>query len=179
MDSLANRYASALLSIALEQNKNAEYRSYVKEIVKAIQENKEFLNLLTSAFITKSERKQIVNQILKDAPFKEIVSFMDVIIDNDRGNLVLNILVEFISISNRHDNIAEGIIYSTINLDSKQMDSIAKAISMKINRQVYLKNQIDERLIGGIKVVIEDYIFDGSLNYKITNLKNMLLEGNE
>ena len=34
-----------------------------------------------------------------------------------------------------------------------------------------LQNIIDERLIGGIKVVVHDHVYDSSLLYKINSLK--------
>ena len=36
MSNLGSRYASALLSIALDENKNAEYREYIKAIYSLI-----------------------------------------------------------------------------------------------------------------------------------------------
>ena len=44
----------------------------------------------------------------------------------------------------------------------------------KIGKKVELKNKLDERLIGGVKVVVHDHVFDGSVKYKLETLKEQL-----
>ena len=58
----------------------------------------------------------------------------------------------------------------------KQLEDIQSAISMKLNKEVFLYQKIDESLIGGIKVVISDYVFDASIKHKLDSLKNTLQE---
>ena len=90
----------------------------------------------------------------------------------------MEILNEFIRISNLEDGIIEGIIYSVEFLSSEQIDNVSKAIEQKINKKVVLKNRIDNTLIGGIKVVVDDYNFDGSIKNKLKKLNQYLKEGN-
>ena len=73
-------------------------------------------------------------------------------------------------------NIYEGIIYSTEPLQNSKILEISRLISKKLGRQVELKNKIDSRLIGGVKVVVHDHIFDGSIKYKLETLKEQLKE---
>ena len=44
-----------------------------------------------------------------------------------------------------------------------------------MNCKVDLKNVLDAKLLGGIKVVVHDHIFDGSLLFKVDELKKQLL----
>ena len=77
---------------------------------------------------------------------------------------------------NEELNIDDGFLYSTEKLSSNQIERIEEAIGKRLGHKVELKNIIDERLIGGVRVVIHDHVFDGSLNYKIETLKNNLKE---
>ena len=61
MDSLASRYSSALFSIAEEENKIKEYQEACKIFSKSIQENPKYMQILSSYFIKKEEKKEIVN----------------------------------------------------------------------------------------------------------------------
>ena len=63
-------------------------------------------------------------------------------------------------------------------LSSEQIDNVSKAIEQKINKKVVLKNRIDNTLIGGIKVVVDDYNFDGSIKNKLKKLNQYLKEDN-
>ena len=53
---------------------------------------------------------------------------------------------------------------------------ISDAVGKKLNHKIELKNIIDERLIGGVRVVINDHVFDGSVKFKLETLKNNLKE---
>ena len=46
---------------------------------------------------------------------------------------------------------------------------------LRMNCKVDLKNVLDAKLLGGIKVVVHDHIFDGSLLFKVDELKKQLL----
>ena len=55
-NTLFNRYALALLSVAKEENKVEEYRLYLKEIKEALDNNPTFIKLLGATNIKKSDR---------------------------------------------------------------------------------------------------------------------------
>lgn len=177
MDSLANRYASALLDIALEENKNQQYRDQIKELVDSFSESDELLALLKSSFVSKEEKKSLFNEMLKGIELVKICDFINVIIDNSRERFLLEILREFIAISNAHDNISEGIIYSTTKLSKEEINKITKSIEEKLHKRVNLHNRLDGSLIGGIKVIIDEHVYDGSIKNKLKNLKQQLEKG--
>ena len=47
---------------------------------------------------------------------------------------------------------------------------------MRFAKKVELKNQIDESLIGGVKIVIKDRVYDSSIKYKLEQLKSSLIK---
>lgn len=175
-NTLDERYASALLTIANEEGKNFEYRDYIKNLVFSLEENKEIIEILSSKFMHKDEKKKVVEKIMSTCPFQNIINLMYVIIDNGRERNIISILKEFISLSNELDGISEGIIYTSMKLTNEQIANIEKSISSKINKKVYLTQKIDHELIGGIKVCINDYVFDASIKNKLDSLKHSLNE---
>ena len=48
-------------------------------------------------------------------------------------------------------------------------------MSIKVNSKVQLRVVVDPSLIGGIKVEIENHVYDNSLSYKLESLKKELL----
>lgn len=176
MDSLFSRYANALFSIALEENKVELYRNEVKVLKNIILENDEILHLLSSCFLQKEEKEKVIDDVFKKQTI-HIINFIKVIVNNKRTNCLIKIFDEFIKTCNENLNVKEGIIYSTAKLDAKQVKEIEKALENRLGSQVELINLIDERLIGGVKVVIEDKIFDGSIKNKLEKLKSSLISG--
>ena len=176
MDSLYSRYAGALLSIAMEENKLDDYRQKIKVYKKLIHENEDIIHLLSSYFIEKEDKEKIIDEIFKDEDLN-IVNFIKVVVSNKRANVLEKIMDEFILEVNEKLNIKDGIVYSVNELDKSQMDALKKNLSIRLNSEVELTNIIDKRLIGGVKIIVEDKIFDGSVKNKLEKLKESLISG--
>lgn len=176
MDSLYSRYANALFSIALEENKVEFYKNEIKMLKQVILENDDILHLLSSCFIRKEDKEKIIDDVFKNQDIN-IINFLKVIVNNKRTNYLIKIFDEFIKTCNENLNVKEGIVYSITKLDKNQVEEIEKALKVRLNCEVELVNLIDERLLGGVKVVIEDKIFDGSIKNKLEKLKSSLISG--
>ena len=176
MDSLYSRYASALFSIALEENQVDFYRKEIKVIRKIFLENEDLIHLFSSYFIDDKEKNDVVDKIFSNENIN-IVNFIKIIIHNKRTISIIKIFDEFIKDCNQHLKIKDGIIYSVNELNQKQIKDLEKAIEAKLNYQVELINVIDKKLIGGFKIQVEDQIFDGSIKNRLENLRNSLISG--
>ena len=75
---IAQNYANALLSIAIDDNKVIDYQKEVKELAKIIKDNPDFLLLIDSRFLSINERKEKVVEIIKGFS-KDIISFVQII----------------------------------------------------------------------------------------------------
>lgn len=172
MDSVASRYAIALLSVARDSNQIKEYNSEVESIINIISNNKGFISLLSSYDIKTNEKKEILNKVFKNKINQYILNLMCVVVDNNRCKYLLDILKEFDRISLNELNVKKGIIYTTIKLTKQQIEKLNEKVSKILKANVYLVNEIDTKLIGGFKIVVDDYIIDDSLKYRLMNLKD-------
>lgn len=62
-------------------------------------------------------------------------------------------------------------------MSNEQIEKIQESLSTRLNCKVELTNSLDEKLLGGVKVSIEDKIFDGSIKNKLEKLKESLISG--
>lgn len=173
MNELALRYSTALYSLAVENNKVECWQKEIKELMNLIKENPDFLNLLSSNFLSLEKRKEILSSLVvfDDA---EINSFLNIILDNNRINFLNDILESFNSLCNKHLGILEGIVFSVEKLSDEQINSLELVISKKESIKIELKNIIDKSLIGGIKVLINDHVYDNSIKLHLQKLKSTL-----
>ena len=169
-----SNYGLALFSLALDKGVIKEYEEEIKKWEEIFHENEEFLNVLNSAFLTKTERKDILEKTCVGMN-EDILHFFFIIIDNGHIKYLFDIIESFISYCNEHQGIKEGIVFSIEHLDSKVIRQLEEKISKVEKSKVYLRNLIDKSLIGGIKIVIGDRIYDGSLKYRINEVKKQLL----
>jgi len=177
MDSLYNRYALALFDLALEKKRVKEYQDEVRVVYNSFKKNEEVVHILSSCFLSKEEKMKIIDKILVDCKEKDVEYFVKVLINNGRQMHILRIFEEFDKICNEHAGIKLGIVYSPYKIDETQIIEIEKVISKKIGFSVKLNNEIDAKLIGGVKVVVGEHVFDNSIKNKLRKMRTTLIKG--
>ncbi len=175
MTELASRYASALYSIALDEKQIKVWQEEVKTIYLLLKDNRDFLNVLSSYFISLEEKEEIIDKTFKGID-KNITSLLKLMVKNHRDRYIVETLQAFNSLCNGYRGVKEGLIYSTIPLDKKTLSRINKKVGELEKCEVELYNIIDPTLIGGVKVVIDGHIYDGSVKHHLTQLKENLLK---
>lgn len=175
MNEIASRYGTALFSLALERNSVSEYQEEVKELKRIFLENSDFIMVLGSSFETIENRISMVEKSLPGVN-DDILSLIKILIENNRVNILLDVFTSFNSVCNEYRGVDEGLVYSTIPLDEQTINKIEEKISQIESRKVELLNKIDPSLIGGVKVVINGHIYDGSIKNKIEMMKIDLMK---
>ena len=171
---IAQNYASALLSLAIDDNKVIIYQEEVKELRKIIKDNPDFLLLLDSRFLSMEERVNNAEKILNGFSL-DVINFIKIIIKHNRINYLEDILEAFNSLCNENRDIVEGLIYSAFPLGEETLLKIKKKISEIENHEVDLIPRIDPSLIGGVKVVINSHVYDGSIKNQLEKMQIDLL----
>ena len=168
--SLAKNYAEALFSIVLENNNMDQIQIEMKLLKEIVNENNELLSFLMSSFISIEDKETFIDETLKD--FNEDIRILiKILTKNHRGKYLPEVIDAFNSMCNEKKGILEGLIYSVFELNKEQMKKIEEKISSIEKVPCELKNIIDQNLIGGIKVVINGHIYDGSIQNKIESMR--------
>ena len=171
---IAQNYASALLSLAIDDNKVILYQEEAKELRKIIRDNPDFLLLIESRFLSVKEREENAEKLLSNFS-TDVVNFIKIIIKHNRVNYLIDILDAFNSLCNENRDIVEGLIYSAFPLGEETLLKIKKKISEIENHEVDLIPKIDPSLIGGVKVVINSHVYDGSIKNQLEKMQIDLL----
>lgn len=177
MDSVALHYAKALFDIAREEHAVLLYKSIVISLLEAYEEQPEIRQLFGSAFLSKAKKEAQVERLLSVYQVPTFIYFFKVLVKHHRTSDYPKIAKEFVSLANENLGIAEGILYSVTPMSKEEKAKIEASIATRLNKKVELTNLIDTRLLGGVKVVVNDHIFDGTLLNKIEKMKTDLLKG--
>ena len=174
MNQIAQTYAEALFSLGLEDKKLIKLQDEGKALSEIIHDNEDFLLLIDSRFMSREERQDIASKILKDFD-EDIVNFVKVLIANNRTNYIKDVLEAFNSLCNEYKGVKEGLIYSAFPLNKETINKIKNKISQIEGMDVELISRIDPSLIGGVKVVINSHVYDGSIKNQLEKMQIDLL----
>ncbi|MDA2922163.1 ATP synthase F1 subunit delta [Patescibacteria group bacterium AH-259-L07] len=100
-----------------------------------------------------------------------INNLYNILVKNNDVVLFKEMLDKVSSIDKRKRNIVEVIIISSHALDNNVLKQIQQALPYK---KTQIKQVIEPKLIGGIKIQIGDTVIDGSIKKQLNSLKQQL-----
>lgn len=175
MKEITSRYAEALYSLKREENTLFESQLEVKELIKVLKQNPDFMMLLSSSYKELNEKEEMIEKVFVGVD-EQIKNLMKIIVKNHRASYLVEIFENFNSLVNEYRGVKEGLVYSIEPISDTQLDKLNNSISQLENCPTELKNLIDPSLLGGVKVVINDHIYDGSIKHHLENMKLTLLK---
>lgn len=167
-----NSYAIALFEIAKEDN--ALELCY--ECFKTFMDNYDgdFKLFFTSPKIDVKEKKAIISKAFKNS-YEDFIYFINVVIDNHRENLIEEIYDGFIDLYNENMKIKIVKVLSPRALTTEEESVFLKSLTNYFSGyQIIIKNEVDEKIIGGYKIYADGNSIDFSINKALLNLKAQL-----
>jgi len=104
-----------------------------------------------------------------------LVEVLKVVIENDDINLLKDVTKGFILLSKQKLNIAFVEVVSSSQMNNDQKDDIINSLSELINKKIDINFDVDKNLIGGLKIKVDDTLYDSSLQTKLENAKSKLV----
>lgn len=175
MDVVAIRYSESLFELAKEENKVEKFSRDIEFIYNIFKPNIEFLAFFTSLKVSDQDKYQILEEAFKDSIDEYVLNFLKLLIKKRRFKFFYDIIEHFEVLTNKYLGIEKGFIYSSYKLDTSLVKKISEGLSKKLNKKVELEVKIDPSLIGGIKVVIGNRVYDDSIKNKLELMKTQLL----
>ena len=172
-DTIAKAYGDALFEIALDTNKCEEYREIVRVLKDTI--NDELIRLLSHPKISKNEKKEILENIFGKVVDEIFLNFFKVLIDKNRFYSVCAIFEEFDADYIQHFNIIQASVWSARELTSDEKKRLEEKLSKKYQQKVECTYEVDESLLAGIKVKVDDQIMDNSAINRLNKMKDSIM----
>lgn len=174
MDAIASRYAESLFDLAKEEN---AIEVYQKDIIKVsdVFEDDVFVQFFSHVAVQDDDKINILKKSFQNQISEYVLNFLMLLVKKRRMRYIRQICQHFQFLCNDYFGIKVGKVYSAYALTDEQIHNIENAMSQKMEKKVQLRMVVDESLIGGIRVEIDNHIYDDSLSYKLESLRKELL----
>jgi F-type H+-transporting ATPase subunit delta len=160
---LAQRYAKALFELTLELKKLEEVRKDMAMLLETIAESKEFRHFLVSPVIQADKKTKVLKALFSGKMEEVTLKFMELLAKNRRESDLKIISEEFIEQYKEFKNITTVNLVTAVKISDSLKKEILEKISKYTGGTIDLIEEVDEKLIGGFVVSIEDTQYDASL----------------
>jgi len=169
---LASRYAAAFYNFVVETDSIEIAYNDILLVQKVVTENKELKTVMESPIIPVEKKIKIFKKIFTKTTTETTIKFFTLVLKKRREPQMLMICREFIKIYYVKHNIKEVYITSSQLLSQKMKNYLQNFIEKDSPYTYFFYYSVDNKIIGGFVIKIDDLYFDASILTKINKLKS-------
>lgn len=167
---LARVYAQAIFDIGIENDQIFSILEMLDVLLNHIKSDEEFKNFLTYPIIDSSVKKKIINILYKDIKL-ELKDVLDYLVDKERLVYIEQIRNEYLKIYyEQHNQLIVTAIFPC-KITKEQEERLIKKLEKMNKKKILLNTRIDESLIAGGIIKINDHVIDGSMKAQIEQFR--------
>lgn len=175
---IARRYAKALFDLAASQSKVVKFQDQLQRLSQAAQVVPDLWDVLGNERTPQVKRVAVVNALGEALQLDPLVmNFCKVLVEKHRIGCWESIMISFTQLAAKAAGLVKVEVTTAVPVASKEIaDRISQALSHLTKKTVDMQMVVDDALIGGAMVRIDDTIYDGSIATDLRRLKVKLKE---
>ena len=130
---------------------------------------------LQSKSIDRSQKVGIFKNALNDVINNDLLNIIIVMVENDDINLLSDVNKNFLSLAKEKLNVAYVEVVASFDMADDSKNNLLQELKTATNKEIDLNFSVDKSLIGGLKIKVDDMLFDSSLKTKLENAKLKLI----
>ncbi|MGN7618919.1 MAG: ATP synthase F1 subunit delta [Ehrlichia sp.] len=169
-DYIASCYAQALFSVSGDCL--GSVCEEVKSVVGILEGDDVILLFFSSLSVSVKDKVNVVGAIHGHVSHT-LIKFMFVVLENNRGSMLLRIFNTFLDLVKRHNREVTISVTSRALLTKQEEKGIRDALLEKYGKVVGITNNIDGSILGGFIIRVNFEVIDLSLNSYLQSLREL------
>jgi F-type H+-transporting ATPase subunit delta len=174
---LAGRYAKSLIGLAIEKGQLEEVYSDMLFLNKVVRESRDFTVLLKSPVVNSDKKQAVFDAVTSSGKLSPLtLAFARLLVTKSREGVLPEIIKAFIDQYKAHKGI-HVVKLTTAAPVSEELKSaiISKVQSQTSMKNIELKTEVREDIIGGFLLELGDTLVDASISYDLNKIKSQFM----
>lgn len=174
---VAQRYAKALIDLAIEKNQLEEVKADIDLIRSSI--TPEFVTVLLSPVISDSKKTQVFKAVFQNRLTPLSFSFFNLVFSKRREWVLREIANEFFAKYREIKGIEIIEITTAVEISDELKNNIRdrfQHLKRFQNKTVEIKTKVDENILGGFIAQSHDILFDASIKNDLQSIGRQFIE---
>ena len=173
---VSKRYATALFNAAKKAGVLERVNEEASSFRALMAGNADIRTFLLSPQVLTKDKKDVIKATLENRATDLFVQFLLLLIDKKRFNFVEDIAEGYNYLYERDQGILEVKVITAIPLEDHLKKKTIDRMSEETGKRIRLIPRVDPEIIGGMILVMEDKIIDGSIRFRMEKLSRELAE---
>jgi F-type H+-transporting ATPase subunit delta len=174
---VADRYARALLELALESNQVQSVAQQLRRVADVFSSSAELRGVLNDPILDEAKRANVVRAIGERLGLGTLVlNTLSVLVARRRISELAEIAERLLKLADDQAGIVKATVASAAPLSDAQFEAIKQELERLTGCKVSVERRQDPSLLAGVVTRIGDHVIDASLRGRFTELGQKLLE---
>ncbi len=174
MNDAAKEYGGALFELAHEEGIDKDILSEVRVIRELFKENPDYVKLLSSPNVPKDERLACIDGLLSERVHPYFLNFLKIITERNHIRSVFGCFDEFERLYYESHGIICARAESAVPLTESQKERITERLAAQFGAEIELSCTVDPSLIAGVRLIVNNKLFEGSVKAKLSAIGDSL-----
>ena len=172
MKALAERYAGALVDVALENKQADQIKRELAEFASLVLESPDLHAFLSNPSIARAAKHSAIEALVaRMGASRTLRNYLFVIVDQRRAGMLIEIQEAFSRLLDARQGITQASVTSATELTVQQREEMGAALEKMTGEKVQAQYTTDAALIGGAVVQIGSTIYDGSVRTQLERMR--------
>ncbi|MCD6389392.1 MAG: F0F1 ATP synthase subunit delta [Desulfobulbaceae bacterium] len=172
---LAKRYAKALFAVGKEEDSFDEYTEALNGFAEMYSTIPEVLDGLTNFIYPQDVREKVMADLVKATGLTGVMAnFMNLLAQKRRADVLPDIAETFQAMVDEEHNVCQGTVVTATEIDDDLKEKVKETLEKLTGKQVTLKTEVDDSIIGGMVAKVGDLVLDGSIKTQLAGLKDSI-----
>lgn len=173
LSTIARPYAEAAFRTAKDDKALPAWNELLAEMG-AVADRPEMRALMLDPKVTSDQLYGVMAGVLKTRIDQKGQNFLRLVIDNGRLDALPEVAAQFAMLKNAEEGTADAEIVSAYPLSDAQVNELIAGLTRKFKKTLKAHVSVDQNLIGGVRVVVGDHVFDTSIKAQLERMKTTL-----
>lgn len=170
------RYAKAFFSLAKEKGLTEELQKDATLVSSICNSISDFRVLIESPVISTSGKVKAIQSIFQGKVNPYTLNFLVLITENRREKFIPGIFRDLEELYRKSQGIRTAVLTTAQPMDEALVEQIRKSLESEFGGKVELSQMIDEQIIGGFVLRVDDTQYDASIASQLKKIKEKLLQ---
>ncbi|MCR5025705.1 MAG: ATP synthase F1 subunit delta [Lachnospiraceae bacterium] len=169
-------YGKSLYDLAGQENLSDEILAEMEAVRDIFRENPDYIRLLSEPSIPKRERLSLLDESFGDSIHEYLLNFMKILAERGILREFGACFKAFRKRYNDDHGIGEAFVTSPNGLSDAERSKLKDKLEKITGKKIVLIEKQDPAVLGGIKVLIDDKLYDGTVRGRLSELKRRVDE---
>ena len=174
MTEVGNVYGESLYELAKEENLTKLIGDQLAVLQQAFRQEPDFIRLLSSPNLTKTERCQILDDSFRGKVHGYLLNFLKILTEKGYMRYFSDCCDAYTEHYDQDNGILRVNAVSAVELTDAQKEKLMQKLSRITGKEIALRNRIDPAVLGGIRLDYDGQRLDDTVSHRLDAIRNVL-----